>query len=157
MKAMPPRRLFPGIADLVPWMVTPMNACWGKPTKMISFGVPRRELGSTMIEVLLSLALLAMVVCGLMTGLSSTSISSGVVQVQATADSLARSQMEYVRSLPYQVAPATYPTLTPPSGYAVTAQALPVAGTDDQIQEVAVTVTSGGKSVLILEGMKMNR
>ena len=138
-------------------MLTPMYYCWGKRSKMISFGVRDRERGTTLVEVLLGLFLLAMVGSGLLVGLSTASISSGIVQVQATADNLARNQMEYVKGLPYQVAPASYSTLPPPSGYAVTAQAVSVPGTADQVQNVVVTVTSGVKTVLVLEGMKMNR
>ena len=134
-----------------------MNFCWGRYSRMISFGVRSRERGTSLIEVLLGLFLLAMVVCSLMVGLSTTSISSGIVQVQATADNLARNQIEYVKDLPYQVAPTSYPTLAPPSGYAVSAQAVSVPGTADQVQKLVVTVTSGGETVLVLEGMKMNR
>ncbi len=92
-----------------------------------------------------------------MVALSTTSIASGVIQVQANAENLARNEMEYVKSLPYQVAPTTYPTLPAPANYSLTAEAFPVAGADNQVQRVVVTVSRGGESVLVLEGLKMNR
>ena len=113
--------------------------------------------GTTMIEVLVGLAILGLVGGGFMVALSTTSIASGVIQVQANAENLARNQMEYVKSLPYQVAPTTYPTLPAPANYSLTAEAFPVAGADDQVQKVVVTVSRAGESALVLEGLKMNR
>ena len=110
-----------------------------------------------MIEVLVGLTLLGLVGGGFMVALSSTSIASGVVQVQANAENLARNQLEYVKSLPYQLAPTTYPALPAPADYFLTAVASPVAGADDQVQKVVVTVSRGGEFVLVLEGLKMNR
>jgi len=113
--------------------------------------------GTTMIEVLVGLTILGLVGGGFMVALSTTSIASGVIQVQANAENLARNEMEYVKSLPYQVAPATYPALPAPAGYTLTAQASPVAGADNQVQKVVVTVSRAGESALVLEGLKMNR
>ena len=110
-----------------------------------------------MIEVLVGLAILGLVGCAFMVALSTTSIASGVVQVQANAQNLARNEMEYVKSLPYQVAPTSYPALPAPDGYTLTAQASPVDGADTEVQKIVVTVSRAGESVLVLEGLKMNR
>ena len=53
--------------------------------------------------------------------------------------------------------PATYTSITPNQGYSVTAEAFLVAGADDDIQRVVVTVYHDGALVLSAEAYKMNR
>lgn len=84
--------------------------------------------------------------------------SQGVAQVDRniTISNLAQSQMEFVHDQPYLTAPTTYPTITPPEGYSLTAVAEPVPGADDNIQKVTVTVFKQGDQVVLLEDFKLN-
>ncbi len=115
------------------------------------------ERGFTMVETLIAVAVMGTAVVALLSALSTGSIAVTVVEEKVTAGGIARSQLEYTQSLPFQIAPATYATITPNQGYSVTAEAFPVAGTDDDIQRVVVTVYHEGVSVLSAEAYKMNR
>ena len=115
------------------------------------------ERGFTLVETLVAVAVMGTAIVSLLAALSTGSIAVTIVEENVTAGGIARSQLEYTQSLPFQIAPATYATITTTQGYSVTAEALPVAGTDDDIQQVIVTVYHDGASVLSAETYKMNR
>ncbi len=85
---------------------------------------------------------------------------------RATAESLARSQMEDIKKQAYDgvTSPPQYrPLLDIPAGYAidVTAQRLDPRGdgdgNDDGIQKITVLVSHYSKGVITLEGYKVDR
>ena len=112
-------------------------------------------------EVIIAIALLGIVAVGLLSGLSTSSRAIFVADKRATAESLARTEMEYVRNQVYSVAPWDYklPSRTTvnkpswwdtanhslPAGYAgytvdVTAAPLSSHGIDNGIQKITVIV-----------------
>ena len=93
----------------------------------------------------------------LLAALSTGAIAVTVVEENVNADGIARSQLEYTQSLLFQVAPTSYATVTPPTGYSVTAEAFTLPGADDDIQKVVVIVYHDGASVLAAVVYKMNR
>ena len=115
------------------------------------------EKGFTLVETLVAVAVMGTAAVALLAALSTGSIAVAIVEEKVTAEGIARSQLEYTQSLPFQVAPAIYFTTTPPAGYGVTAEAFPVAGTDDDLQRVVVTVYHQGAQVRTAEAYKMNR
>ena len=115
------------------------------------------EQGFTLVEALVSVAILTMALMMFLLGLSTGVLSSAQSDRLSSAHELARSQMEYTKELPYQAAPVTYATVTPPAGYTVAANASNVAGGDTKIQLVTVAVTKDGVVVYSLEGFKVNR
>jgi len=138
----------------------------------------RSEKGFSLIEVIIAMALLAIVAVALLSGLSTGSRAIFVADERATAESLARTEMEYVKNQDYSDAPWAYelPSVTPPadpptwwstanhvlpagySGYSVDVRAdlLPSQGTD--IQKITVTVGHHDKAEVIkLEGYKVDR
>ena len=115
------------------------------------------EQGFTLVEALVSVAILTMALMMFLLGLSTGVLSSAQSDRLSSAHELARSQMEYTKELPYQAAPVTYATVTPPAGYTVAANASNVAGGDTKIQLVTVAVTKDGLVVYSLEGFKVNR
>jgi prepilin-type N-terminal cleavage/methylation domain-containing protein len=127
---------------------------------------PNRETGFSLIEVLVALGILAAVAVVFLVGMSVSSKAVMVSQQAVAVDSLAKSQMEYVKSLPYDdtsVPRPVYgvdPSLTIPQGYniAVAAQRLKLKddGTDGGLQQITVTVTHDEK-VFTLVGYKVNR
>ena len=106
--------------------------------------------GVTLLESLLALGLLALVVAGSMGALTTSHRASGVVFSQNTAENLARTQMEYVLSLPFQTPPSTYPPLPTPGGWTVTAEGRTVPGADMNLEEIWVTVSHQGRARLVL-------
>ena len=87
------------------------------------------------------------------TGLLSTSQSDRL----STAHELARSQLEYTKAAAYNAAPYAYATVTPPSGYGVSANASSISGGDANVELITVQVTKNSAVVYALEGYKVNR
>jgi prepilin-type N-terminal cleavage/methylation domain-containing protein len=78
----------------------------------------KSEKGFTLIEVLLALALLGVITVALFSGLFTASEALIASDKQTSAESLARSEMEYVKKQDYSVAPWSYelPSGTSPEG-----------------------------------------
>lgn len=121
------------------------------------------EPGLTLVEVLISLAILA-AVAGVFLGALTT--SSKVVMIgreHVSAESLAKSQMESIQQQAYR-ADGLY-TILPsdqiPTGYAIPQPTVvrldpqqTHTGDDEGLQKIIINVTHGGKTVFTLEGYK---
>ena len=89
--------------------------------------------------------------------ISTGSLGVATTEERVTAENLARSQLEYTKSQAYLSAPASYATVTPPTGYAVSAQASSIPDADSAIQKITVTVTRIGEMLLTVEDYKVDR
>jgi len=129
-----------------------------------------KESGVGLLETLVALALLGIIAASFLGGLATASRAVFTADERATAESLARSQMEYVKSQDYisHIDPAhgDYAEITAPAGYNVEpttavpvdpATGQPLTEGDDGIQKITVAVSHGGQSVLTLEGYKVKR
>ena len=139
------------------------------------------EKGVGLIEVLIALAILGLVAVAFLSGLTTASRALIIADERTTAESLAKSQMEYVKQQPYEFAaddsqveyepisgiPAGYTicsisragttaSSTHP-GYFISVDADPLHDPDDGIQKITVVVKHGDKEVITLEGYKVNR
>lgn len=129
--------------------------------------------GFTLIEVMIAIALLGVIVIAFLGALSTASKALFTADERTTAESLARSEMEYVREQDYYMAPWFYelpPTFDPtpwdashtlPTGYddytvSVTAVPLPDDGIDNGIQKITVTINHEDE-VITLESYKSGR
>ena len=117
----------------------------------------RSERGVALVEALVATAILGMTLVVFLAGLSTGLLSTGQSDRLSTAHELARSQMEYTKAATYRAAPSSYPTVTPPGGYGVTAAASAVSGGDANIELITVQVSKDGNAVFTLEGYKVNR
>jgi len=127
------------------------------------------EKGFTLIEVLVALAVLGVIGAAFLGSLATSSNVIFIVDEKATAESLARSQMEYTKKQDYDATnnPPQYeidPDLDIPAGYEinVTAERLDPNGNgtenDDGIQKITITVDHLEKQqVIVLEDYKVNR
>ncbi len=119
------------------------------------------ESGATLIEVLVALAVLGLVAVVFLSGLSSTAKANIITDEASTAQSLALSQMEYVKKVVYVSGATTYSAAPIGGGdytgfsVNITAEALHVP--DDGIQKISVMVNHAGRQALLLEGFKVNR
>lgn len=133
---------------------------WGKirmGAKALQTGFARRnQQGFTMVETVVSIAVLSTAAVALMAAISTGSLGYRVVDRQVTAARLALTQMENTKSYtPYLAPPASYPTVTPPAGYGLTALATSVSGRDpNTLEKITVTVTHNGSTLKVLEGYK---
>ncbi len=113
--------------------------------------------GVGLVETLVAVAILGATLVVLLTAISTGVIGVATTEQRVTAENLARSQLEYTKSQTYATAPASYATVTPPAGYAVTAAATSITEGDGAIQKITVTVTRDGETLLTVEGYKVNR
>ncbi len=126
----------------------------------------KSERGFTLIEVVIAMLLLGIIGVALLSGLAGASKALVITDERATAESLARSQMEYVKNQAYDSTnnPPQYSLLSSiPSDYiiATTPERLDPVGdgtaNDDGIQKITVTVSHNGKEILTLEDYKVDR
>jgi prepilin-type N-terminal cleavage/methylation domain-containing protein len=119
------------------------------------------ERGDSLVEILVAVAIIAIVLTAFLAALSTGVRSVAVVRERVTAENLARAQLEYIQHEQYQevtqTTPGAYPTVTSiVSGYAITVTASPITATND-IQLITVTVSHHGESVLTIEDYKVDR
>jgi len=119
-----------------------------------------RELGVSLIETVVVLAVLGTVAVIFLTGMMISSEAAFITDEQATAENLARSQMEWVQSTGYDA--AGYSTAAIPSGkdyidYSVNVTAQRLHATEDGIQKITVIVSHSGGQVFTLESYKVDR
>ena len=117
----------------------------------------RSERGVALMEALIASAILGMTLVVFVAGLSTGLLSTGQSDRLSTAHELGRSQIEYTKAAAYNAAPYTYPTVTPPSGYGVTASASSIGGGDANVELITVQVSKDGNAVYTLEDYKVNR
>lgn len=118
------------------------------------------QFGMTLIETLIAISILSVVAATFLTAMSTSARATGMVQTRATAESLARSQMEYIKHQDYRV-DGDYAELTDlPAGYdlEIIVERLNPRGdstiNDDGLQKIVVTVKRNNREVLTLEGYK---
>ncbi|MFC1957490.1 prepilin-type N-terminal cleavage/methylation domain-containing protein [Chloroflexota bacterium] len=123
------------------------------------------ESGATLLETLVALAILGLVAVAFLGGLSTGAKATIVANERTTAESLAQSQMEYVKSQDYDSRNNPQYTQIPdnPTGYDIfiNAERLDAKDdgheNDDGIQKITVTVSHNGNLVLTVEGYKVER
>jgi len=112
--------------------------------------------GFTLIEVMIAIALVGMIAIAFLSALATASAVLITADEQATAESLARTQMEYVKNLPYDPDPEPdYDAKSLPeyedAGYLATIDADIL---EEGLQEITVTVYHEGNEVITLVGYK---
>ena len=122
--------------------------------------------GFLLLESIVAVAIFAAVGTAVMLGVQTAHLTGNKVEEHSTAERLARNQMEYVFTQPYQaVLGQAYVSLedappdqfTIPVGYGVTAVAAEYVPNDSyqgSVQKVVVTVSLAGNSILVLESLR---
>jgi len=122
----------------------------------------KSQMGFTLIETLVALAILGIVAVSILSGMATTSKATAIVDERATAESLARSQLEWVKNADYVYSATEYsPTPIPDGkdyiGYSAIIVAEPLHDPDDGIQKIIITVKRSDKVIITLEGYKVDR
>jgi len=113
----------------------------------------RGEKGFSLIEVLIAIAILAIIGIGILNGLGGSSIATFVTDNRETAKNLAEAQMEYVKKQQYATSYAVAPIPAEYANFSATINA--VALQDANIQKITVAIANQGEFVLSLEGYKV--
>jgi prepilin-type N-terminal cleavage/methylation domain-containing protein len=127
---------------------------WRLPTFTAFNQTGNDEAGMTLIEILVAMGILAAVSIAFISGMETTTMAVMTSQERLAMESLAKSQMEYVKSQDYIYVTDTnqyYQVDIPPEltaqGYGITTEKADVAGGDVNIQQVTVTVTRSAQNV----------
>jgi prepilin-type N-terminal cleavage/methylation domain-containing protein len=113
------------------------------------------EKGLTLIETIVSLAILGCIAVAFLGGLATSSRGRAIADEQVTGRILAESQMEGIRNLGYQL--SYEPSDIPPEyeGYAV--QVNTDTMYNGNLQKITITVSHHDKNVFTLESYKVDR
>jgi len=112
------------------------------------------EEGASLVEVLVAVAIMAIVFTIFLSALSTGSFGVATVRERVTAENIARSQLEYVKETGFITGTNSYtPTTIAPIGYAATISATTIY---PGVQLITVTVYHNGP-VFTLEDYKVDR
>ncbi|MFC1926914.1 hypothetical protein ACFLWV_04105 [Chloroflexota bacterium] len=123
----------------------------------------------SLVETLLVIGIMGTAGVAALMALSTGSLAMSAGDQGSTVQSLARSQLEYTKSYPYDLAAVSYPTLdtyhadynptplTLPDCYSISIESSSVPDTDDNIQKITVTVFKDSEILKVVEGFKSNR
>ncbi|MFC1993186.1 type II secretion system protein [Chloroflexota bacterium] len=120
------------------------------------------ESGIILTETVVALAILGIIAVPFLSGLATTSKAAFIADEQATAESLVRTQMEWVKNADYVYSATEYSPAPMPGGkdyinYSTTITAEPIHDPDDGIQKITITVKHSDNTVIKLEGYKADR
>jgi prepilin-type N-terminal cleavage/methylation domain-containing protein len=118
------------------------------------------EKGFSLIEVMVSMAIIGILAVGFLASLANSANAAGQVERMDTARAIAQTQMEYVKEQPFNLA-GTYLTnsavMSQYPGYSVVITAAPAGERDVRIQNISVSIINGGKTITTLEDRKVKK
>jgi len=110
-----------------------------------------------LVESLVTVAILGVAAVAFAVALSTGSIAVCEGEQEIVAQSLARTQLEYIKGYPYDPEATTYPAVAAPEGYTISVEVTSIPDTDTDIQKITVTIWRGDDNILAVEGYKVNR
>lgn len=113
--------------------------------------------GFVMIEMMLAVAIVGTAMLAVVHAFSTSSRTADFVDTTTTAEWIATSQIEFIRTAAFVPTPGTYTSVSVPSGYAIANTTSAVTGGDANIQIVDVTVSRSGVIVYNTSTVKVNR
>lgn len=122
--------------------------------------IVKSQKGFSLIEVLVSLAILSILAVGFLGSLAQSSSAAIKIDQIDTARALAQTQMEFVKeqafnpSGTYLINTAVMPEYP---GYSVIISAAPVINRDSLIQKVTISISNSGKTITSLEDYKVKK
>ncbi len=120
------------------------------------------EKGISLIETIIAVSILSAIAVSFLSGVATSSKGVYISDEEATAESLARTQMEWVKNASYSYNATSYSLAYIPADkdymdYSANITAESLHETDDGIQKITVTIRRSGEKVFILEGYKVDR
>lgn len=111
----------------------------------------KNQRGFSLIEVVISIALLGILAVGYLSALNTGSKVLFMTDEQETAKNLAESQMEYVTGQPFATSYSPAPIGDEYAGYSADIVTANVTSRDSNIQKITVIIEHNGEEVTRLE------
>ena len=130
--------------------------------KLSSKSTESGESGFTFLETLIALALLGAISVTFLLGLATSSKAAFIGDQQATAESLAQNQMEWIKNIEYvydapQYSEAPIPDSSDYINFSAEILAEPLHSPDDGIQRITVHIKRADKGITTLVSYKVDR
>lgn len=110
--------------------------------------------GSMLLETAVAVLVFGIVGTAVMVGIRAAHSSGELIENRATAEVIARNQMENVFNQAYLPPPASYPSIIVAPMYTVSANASEYVSGDTNIEKLTVLVTYDGRNLLALETLR---
>lgn len=107
-----------------------------------------------MLESAVAVLVFGTVGTAVLVGIRTAHSSGELSENHSTAENIARNQMETVFSQVYIPPPSSYPSISVPDMYTVTANATEYISGDASIEKLTVSVTYQGRGILSLETLR---
>ena len=115
------------------------------------------EKGLTIVESLIAVAIVGVALVAFAVALSTGSLAVWESDQEVTVQSLARTQMEYIKGYPYDPDATTYPTVSTTDNYSISVAVASTPDADSDIQKVTANISRDGQVLLTIEDYKVNR
>jgi Tfp pilus assembly protein PilV len=115
--------------------------------------IKNRQQGLVLMEAIVALALIGLIAAGFLGAVGTSYKSTAMTMGMTTAESVARSQMEYIKQQGYKPA-GDYDIIQHPAYYSINWTAVELI---EGKQKITITVNHTGETALVLEGYKVNR
>jgi len=115
--------------------------------------------GTVLLESLLAVAILGTIAVVFLGAICGGLFGAGIIEEHFIAANLIRTQLEEIKSQPYNVENQYLVTVSPPPEYTVLIDVTDLSPEEhpDSLQKTAVTVLRTGKHILTVETLKVNR
>jgi len=115
--------------------------------------------GTILLESLLAVAILGTIAVVFLGAMCGCLFGADIIEEHFIAANLIRTQLEEIKSQPYNIEDQYTVTVSPPPEYTVLIDVTDLSPEEhpDSLQKTAVTVLRAGKHILTVETLKVNR